>query len=99
MDDPPDQWPPDLLPGADELLKAFWELCSDRPVGVSAAAIPFTAIDRWAARNGFDDPDDFASLTAAIRAMDGEWVRAASGASAQPQGRALSPELFDAMWG
>ncbi len=71
---PPHLWCPDLLPGADGLLTAFWALSSDRPVGMSAGAIPFTAIDAYARRMGVDDPDEFALLLAAIRAMDGVWL-------------------------
>ncbi len=52
-------------------MSAAWdELCSDRPIGNVVGSIPFTAIDRYAARYGFDDPDDFDLLRRAIRAMD-----------------------------
>lgn len=65
---------PDLFPGADEYLNAFWELSTDRPIGMAAGAIPFTSIDRYAARFGVDDPDEFQSLLRAIRACDGAWL-------------------------
>jgi hypothetical protein len=39
-----------------------------------AGPIPWSAIDRWATRNGIDDPDDFAELVACIRALDRVWL-------------------------
>lgn len=63
-------------PAIDEHLRfawnAYWELASDRPhnpVG-SPAAIPFAAIDRYAARYGVDDMDEFARFHQLVRRMD-----------------------------
>jgi hypothetical protein len=54
---------------------AFAELQYDRPVGMAGAgAIPWSAIDRWAQRNGITDPDEFAALVACLRALDRVWL-------------------------
>lgn len=55
----------------------------------------FLSIERWAERNGMSGPDDFAALLAALAAMDEEWRR---GSGNSPQGRPMSPELFDALF-
>lgn len=90
-----------MLPGAEEYLSAFWELSSDRQIGMQAGPIPFTAIDRWATRNGVDDPDEFALLLSCIRAMDGEWLGQGEKKPA-PQTkvsqRPMSADLFDALF-
>lgn len=68
---------PSPLPGVDPLLEAFFELCHDRAMGYGAIGpIPFTAIDRYAARYGWDDPDEFDLLRLAIRAADVPWLEA-----------------------
>ena len=92
-DEPPPEWPPDPLPGTDEYLRAFTELSGDR----ISSATPYSAIDRWAQRNGVTDPDEFALLVEMISAMD----MALSGTEGQGStaSRPLSPELFDAVFG
>jgi hypothetical protein len=70
---------------------------------MQAGPIPFTAIDRWAARRGVTDPDEFEALVACIRAMDAEWL-GQGGSTADPQmpkvsSRPMSPDLFDAVFG
>lgn len=42
--------------------------------GGQVMAIPFTAIDRYAARVGIDDPDEFALLARLIGEMDAEYL-------------------------
>lgn len=50
---------------------AFKDLSSDRPQGMSGIQpIPWSAIDRWAARHAMGDPDDFERLVALVRAQD-----------------------------
>lgn len=75
--------PPKALarrPTIDESLRllwnAFWELTGDRPYGALGlpGAIPFTAIDRYAARYGFDDKDEFARFHQLIRRMDAAFI-------------------------
>lgn len=67
-------------PTIDESLRllwnAFWELTGDRPYGALGlpGAIPFTAIDRYAARYGFDDKDEFARFHQLIRRMDASFI-------------------------
>lgn len=58
-------WPPELLPGAEEWLSAFWELNTDRPIGMGQGAIPSASIARLAV--DMLDGDMFAIV---IRAMD-----------------------------
>jgi hypothetical protein len=49
--------------------EAFDQLSTDRPVGLTRGAIPWTAIDRYAARHGIE-AEDFDRFCALIRAMD-----------------------------
>lgn len=91
------------MPGSGFYLAAFWELNSDRPAGMAVAPIPFSTIDRFAARNGIED-EDFDTFTRLMRAMDEVVLAHAKSdqpAAQKPQqtGRPLSPELFDAMFG
>jgi hypothetical protein len=61
---------PLLRPEAVALFEAWSELSSDRSMGLTIGPIPFASIDRYAARYGFDAPDDFDLLRRAVRAMD-----------------------------
>lgn len=65
---------PDVLDEAEGYLSAFWELCTDRPAGMTLGPIPFTSIDRYASRFGIDDPDEFDQFRKAIRACDEAWL-------------------------
>jgi hypothetical protein len=65
---------PEVTPGGESLLNAFWVLSSDRPLGQVIGHIPFTAIDRYAVRFGFDTPTDFALLLKVIRALDHKFL-------------------------
>lgn len=97
-----DRWPPDLLPGADEFLAAFWEMSSDRHIGMTAGPIPLSAIERWAARNGFEDLEEFSVLVSCIREMDSEWLCRETPIvpiKRVPADRQLSMPLFNAMFG
>lgn len=53
--------------------RAFWDLNHDRAIGFGRGPIPFTAIDRYALRFGFDG-DDFERLFLLIRALDAEYL-------------------------
>jgi hypothetical protein len=53
--------------------EAFTQLSTDRPVGLSRGAIPWSSIDRYAARHGIDG-DDFNRFCVLIRAMDGAYL-------------------------
>lgn len=53
--------------------KAFWALSTDRQIGMTAGAIPWSSIDRYAQR--FDViGDEFERLMRVIRAMDGAYL-------------------------
>ena len=56
-----------LLP----LWEAFHALAGDRQLGLVVGPIPFAALDRYAARMGIADRDEFERFHALIRAMDG----------------------------
>ena len=65
--------------------EAFVQLSTDRPVGLTRGAIPWSSIDRYAARHGIDG-DDFNRFYALIRAMDATYLAHLKDkpASAQP---------------
>lgn len=67
---------PEVSPGLDRYLTAFWDLTSERQLGAmgGCGSIPWTAIDRYAARQGLDDLDDFERFRSIIRAMDGAYL-------------------------
>jgi hypothetical protein len=54
--------------------EAFAQLSTDRPVGLTRGAIPWSSIDRYAARHGIDGDDDFNRFCALIRAMDATYL-------------------------
>jgi hypothetical protein len=94
--------PPDMLPGADALVSAFWELSSDRQIGMNLGVLPASSIDRWAQANGLDG-DEIAEAVECFRAMDavflGREAPPTPEAKPKPKARALSMDLFDALWG
>lgn len=63
---------PELEPHLAFYSEAFADLSTDRPLGAMGGAgpIPWSAIDRYAARHEIDDPDDFDRLRRMIRAQD-----------------------------
>ena len=64
------------------VYSAFDTLSADRQIGFgSVGAIPFTAIDRYAARYGFDAADDFDRFLDLIRAMDTVFLKFANKAN------------------
>ena len=66
---------PEIEPHLKFVWAAFWELCHDRPVTMGGAGgIPFSSIDRYAARAGIDDPDHFARFLQLIRRMDAAYL-------------------------
>ena len=62
---------------------------------MTAGRIPFTAIDRYAERHGFED---FDLLEFVIREMDSEFL--ATGKTPEPgvQTQPINPVLFDSMF-
>lgn len=71
---PAGAFPPDLLPGAVDFYRAFLECGSDRTIGMSIGPIPFSSIDRYAARHGYTG-DEFDLLSRVVRAADDEFLR------------------------
>lgn len=63
--------PPELLPGARWLYDAFWELSTDRQIGMAAGPIPASSIARETV--GWPD-DDAEAFRIAMREMDGVWL-------------------------
>lgn len=61
---------PEVSTDGQDILKAFWELNTDRQFGMSVGPIPFSAIDAYARRHGVDDPDEFALWVRMIRLCD-----------------------------
>lgn len=96
---------PDVSDEARPFLSAFWILHGDRQSGFGSGPIPFTAIDRYAARMGIAG-DEFWVFETMIRACDSEWLKHANAkngsgkeksntVSSQP----LTAERFDALFG
>lgn len=55
-------------------MRAFKTITKDRPIGFGAAPIPWASIDRYAARHGIQDPDDFDEFEQLIEAMDAVYL-------------------------
>lgn len=70
----PDLEPPVLLPGAEQIVTAFWELNTSRQIGMAMGPIPFDSIDAYAKRYGIDDLDEFHAFARSIRLMDGAFI-------------------------
>jgi len=58
---------------------AFWTLHGDRQSGFGLGPIPFSAMDRFAARYGISDTDEFDRFQELIRAMDTAYLAQRSG--------------------
>ena len=55
---------------------SFWALAGDRQFHMGGAGpIPFIAIDRYAARFGIDDVDEFSDFFDTIRVLDAAYLR------------------------
>ncbi|WP_437437240.1 phage tail assembly chaperone [Shinella daejeonensis] len=72
---PDELWPPDLLPGADAWLSAFWELSTDRQIGFATGPVPSSSIDRYTA--GWE-PEEASRFRHCIREMDKAFMKAIS---------------------
>ena len=62
--------PPDIMPGGELFHQAFWELHTDRPIGMQVGSIPFTAILTYAQWSDITEAGEFDLFLACIRAMD-----------------------------
>lgn len=56
------------------LYNAFCALSRERPVGLGPAPIPIGALETYCRMNGIVDEEGVAMLTAAVHAMDDEWL-------------------------
>lgn len=101
-------FPPDLLPGAAELVAAFWRLGTNRNLGMGGVGpIPTLAIEDWLDRVGNHDLDERAMVVDAILAMDrpfmaqinrkpGDKTTAITPRVSAPP---LTPAVFDGLFG
>ena len=65
---------PTLILGSELYMDAYLELQHDRPVGMSAGAIPWTAIESYGRANGFD-AEQLETLHYTIRKADETWLK------------------------
>jgi len=77
LEHPDDLYPPELIAGAALYLKALQVCGADRPVslgmsGVIYGRIPFLTLDRFAVREGIEDPDAFERLSRLVSLLDAE---------------------------
>lgn len=87
--------PPELLPGLEGWFDAFYDLSTDRQLGMVAGPIPDASICRFTA--GWPD-EDAAAFKACIRAMDGAFLEK-SDAEPSPDAEASSNPARDAFRG
>lgn len=69
-----------MLPGAEIVLQALYQLAADRPLslgmsGVIYGCIPYPAIVAFATRNAIDNPDTFDRFIGILRTLDADEVR------------------------
>src|SRR5690554_1936865 len=74
--------PPELLPGLSEWLDDFFELSTDRQIGMVAGPIPKASIDRHVEGWSHDEADMF---RACMRAMDSVYLSNAENGPEQTQ--------------
>lgn len=66
---------PTLEPHLVPIRRAFRATSTDRQIGFGGAGpIPFSSLDRYAARYGIEDIDEFDRFIALIWAMDGAFL-------------------------
>lgn len=68
---PDSLWPPEFVPGASAWYAAFWELSSDRQIGMGEGPIQYSSIRLYT--SGWP-ADEVAMFTRCIRAMDGVYL-------------------------
>lgn len=64
---------PELFPGNEWYLEAFWELSTDRDAGMALGPIPFSAINQYGKRLALD-AEEFDTFRIMIRALDGAYL-------------------------
>lgn len=65
---------PELLPGEDFYMRAFWDLSTERQVGFTLGPIPGSLIDEYGSRNGLDF-DTMDLFRAVIRMLDDAYIK------------------------
>jgi hypothetical protein len=65
---------PQLPDGCEWLMQAFWDLSTERQVGMTLGPIPMSRVDALADRSGLDR-DNADTLRRAVRAMDREFLK------------------------
>lgn len=68
---PPELEPPELLPGLETIFDDFWDLSTDRQLGMVAGPIPSASIARYVAGMSHEDAEFFAHC---IRALDAVYL-------------------------
>jgi hypothetical protein len=68
-------YPPEIYPGTEDWISAFWELGADRQIGFGIGPIPSASIDRHT--SGWP-VDEAAMFRRAIRAMDVVYLKSQS---------------------
>lgn len=97
-------FPPELPPGYDVWVSSFWDLSTERQVGVGLGPVPASAIEWMAERIGVGE-DEFESYRCAMRALDRVVIENASkgnnGTAPAPtiSSRPATPALIDALFG
>lgn len=82
--------PPEVAPGADVWLSDFWELSTDRQIGMGVGPVPAASIARHTAGWGVDEAERFRCC---IRAMDRAYLEAINpGPDGKPKPR-MDPKL------
>jgi hypothetical protein len=64
---------PVLPPGLDFYMHAFQDVSTDRAIGMAEGPIPWSAVDRWAARHGVVG-EEFDRLVIILRLMDEAYI-------------------------
>ena len=54
--------------------RAFWELSTDRTIGMVEGPLPWSSIDRYAKRYGITDLDDFDYFSILLKQMDATYM-------------------------
>lgn len=65
---------PELEAGLDFYWYAFWEMSSDRQIGMAEGPIPWSTMDRWSRRHDIVG-DEFDRLLIMIKNMDGVYLK------------------------
>lgn len=64
---------PELRPGLELYLRAYYELDSCRAIGMGEGPIPWTALDQWAGRLGLDE-EERGDLFYLVRRLDNAYL-------------------------